>query len=155
MFLSDGQEWARKTLSCIIISQCNLYAKKVDCLGHMINHRSLHADHDKMARICDWRQPQNYNDVQKFLGLINYLAHFLPNVTSYMGPLSSMTSGNTPFIWRPLHEKCFQMIKHICRNTPVLVPVDHTLDEPIWVICDVSVSGVGAMYGQGPSWQEC
>ena len=28
-------------------------------------------------------------------------------------------------------------------------------DEPIWLICDASKSGVGAMYSQGPTWQKC
>jgi hypothetical protein len=47
------------------------------------------------------------------------------------------------------------MIKHICCTTAVLRPIDHKLDEPIWVICDASTYGVGAMYGQGPTWQTC
>jgi hypothetical protein len=29
--------------------KCELYAEQVDCLGHMINHRGLHADADKMT----------------------------------------------------------------------------------------------------------
>jgi len=47
------------------------------------------------------------------------------------------------------------MIKYICCKTPVLVPVNHDKDDPIWVICDASVTGVGAMYGQGLMWQTC
>jgi hypothetical protein len=63
--------------------KCELYAEQVDCLGHMIDHRGLHADADKMSQIHNWWQPRNYNDVQKFVGLIQYLAHFLPDVSSY------------------------------------------------------------------------
>ena len=37
----------------------------------------------------------------------------------------------------------------------MLVPVNHDKDDPIWVICDASVSGVGVMYGQGLMWQTC
>ena len=47
------------------------------------------------------------------------------------------------------------MIKHVCCKTPILHPIDPAKDEPIWVICDASVFGVGAMYGQGLSWQMC
>ncbi len=35
----------------------NLYAAEVDCLGHMINDRGLHADTDKLAKIHNWRVP--------------------------------------------------------------------------------------------------
>jgi hypothetical protein len=130
--------------------KCDLYAEQVDCLGHIIDDKGLHADADKMARIRDWRTPRNYNDVQKFLGLVQYLAHFLPDVSAYTSPLSAMTKNGQPFQWRPLHETCFQNIKNLCCSTPVLKPIDSRNKEPIWVICDASVTGVRAMYGQGP-----
>jgi hypothetical protein len=38
---------------------------------------------------------------------------------------------------------------------PVLKQIDPDSSEPIWVICDASVFGIGAMYGQGPEWQTC
>jgi RNase H-like domain found in reverse transcriptase len=37
----------------------------------------------------------------------------------------------------------------------MLCPIDPTKDEPIWVICDASVYGIGAMYRQGETWQTC
>jgi len=104
--------------------KCELYAKQVDCLSHMIHHRGLHVDADKMTRIRNWRQPRNYNDVQKFVGLVQYLAHFLPDILSYTGPLSAMSKNGQLFTWKPLHDKCFEMIKYICCKTPVLVPVN-------------------------------
>ena len=52
--------------------KCNLYAEKLDCLGHMIDERGVHADTDKMARICEWRKPRNLNEVQQFVGLVEY-----------------------------------------------------------------------------------
>ena len=100
--------------------KCELLADKVECLGHMIDEKGLHADTDKMATIREWNIPRNYNDVQRFLGLIQYLAHFLPDISAYTGPLAGMTMNGTPFYWRPLHEKCFQMIKEIGRTTQLL-----------------------------------
>jgi hypothetical protein len=66
-----------------------------------------------------------------------------------------MTRNGQPFYWCPIHDICFQMIKNICCTTPILVLIDPTKLEPIWVICNASVYGVGAMYGQGPTWQTC
>jgi hypothetical protein len=135
--------------------KCELFADKVECLGHMIDEKGLHADGDKMTKIREWNRPRNFNDVQRFLGLVQYLAHFLPDIMAYTGLLASMMMNGTPFYWKPLHKKCFQMIKAICCKTPMLRPIDPTKDEPIWVICDASVYGVGAMYGQGETWQTC
>jgi hypothetical protein len=135
--------------------KCELYAEKVECLGHMIDEHGLHADSDKMACIREWKTPRNYLEVQRFLGLVQYLAHFLPDISAYTSPLSAMTRNRQAFLWRPLHDHCFQLIKTICCMTPMLKLIDPDSSEPIWVICDTSVFGIGAMYGQGPEWQTC
>lgn len=43
----------------------------------------------------------------------------------------------------------------MCNKTPILKLIDLRKGESIWVICDASKSGIGAMYGQGDSWQTC
>src|SRR6266481_9853194 len=48
----------------------------------------IHADADKMQKIRDWRQPHNYHEIQWFLGLVQYLAHFMPDITAYTSPLT-------------------------------------------------------------------
>jgi Holliday junction resolvase-like predicted endonuclease len=66
-----------------------------------------------------------------------------------------MTKNGALFFWRPIHEKCFEMIKAICSKTPVIRPINYELDMPIWLVCDASKTGVGAMYGQGKDWMTC
>ena len=55
-------------------SKLDLFSDKTDCLGHVIDDNGIHAKLDKMKQIREWRVPQNYNKVQKFLGLVQYLA---------------------------------------------------------------------------------
>ncbi len=136
-------------------SKCNLYAEEIDCLGHIIDSKGIHPDVDKLSWIRDWRTPRNYNDVQRFVGLVNYVGDFLPNVTTYTGPLQAMTQNGSPFFWRPIHQRCFEMIKRICYKTPIIKPIDYKSDTPIRLICDASKTGVGAMYGQGEDWTSC
>ena len=127
----------------------------MDCLGHIISDRGIHADTDKIQKIQDWQQPHNYHDVQRFLGLVQYLAHFLPDITAYTTPLSLCTHNGKPFLWTPSLDKCFESIKSLTCRAPVLKPIDPKKPETIWVICDSSKTGVGAVYGQGPDWQSC
>jgi hypothetical protein len=63
--------------------KCELYADSIDCLGHRIDDKGLHVDTDKMAKIREWNTPCNFNNIQRFLGLVQYLAHFLPSITVY------------------------------------------------------------------------
>lgn len=79
----------------------------------------------------------------------------MPDVSAYTGPLHGMTKNGHVFEWRPLHQKCFDSIKALACKTPILKPIDPSIDEPIWVICDASTSGVGAVYGQGKEWRTC
>lgn len=145
----------RKAELYLVPEKLDLYSKRMDCLGHIIDNRGIHADSDRMARICEWRTPRNKHDVQCFLGLVNYIAHFMPDISAYMGPLSAIQRNGHPFLWCPIHQSCLDNIKALACKTPVLRPIDPRIDEPIWVVCDASASGVGAVYGQGPTWQTC
>lgn len=135
--------------------KCDVLSRRADCLGHIVDDRGLHADTDKMVRIREWPTPKNYNEVQQFLGLVQYLAHFMPDVSAYMSPLSAITKNGQAFSWRPLHDKCFESIKVMACKVPILRPIDLSNPDPIWVITDASITGVGALYGQGPEWQTC
>lgn len=37
--------------------KCELYAKRVDCLGYIIDDDGLHANEDKLLRIIEWHMP--------------------------------------------------------------------------------------------------
>jgi hypothetical protein len=136
-------------------SKYKLYAKRIDCLGHTIDDRRIHPDADKLTQIWEWRTPWDYNNIQWFIGLVNYVGNHLPNVSTYTGPLMTMTQNGALFHQQPIHQQCFDMIKHICCKMPIIQLIDMKRDEPIWLICDTSWLGVGLIYGQGPTWQGC
>ena len=89
-----------------------------------------------------------FNDVQCFLGLVQYLAHYMPDISAYTTLLSGCVRNGHPFEWTPLLEKCFESIKKLACKAPILKPIDY--DNP-----DGSKAGVGAVYRQGPDWKTC
>ena len=136
-------------------SKLDLYSEDVDCLGHWIDDQGLHTNSNKMSRICKWRTLCSYVEVLQFVGLVKYLAHFMPDVSAYTSPLEAICSNGQPFYWHPLHQLCLDRIKGLAQKTPILCPIDVHLPDPIWVINDASGIGVGGLYGQGPDWQTC
>ena len=88
-------------------SKCELYTIRIDCLGHIIDDKGLHTDGDKLTRIHGWRVPRSYNNIQRFVGLVQYLAAFLLDISAYTGPLMSMTQNGSAFYWQPIHQQCF------------------------------------------------
>jgi len=92
-------------------SKLKPYAIQFKCLRHYHDEHGLKASADKLELIRSWPTPASYHDVQRFLGLVEYIARFLPNVSAYTAPLSGMCSNGLPFVWQALHDKCFESIK--------------------------------------------
>ena len=70
-------QWLRDNHRFLSKSKVDLYSKRLECLGHIIDDQGIHADADKMQCIHEWRRPRIFNDVQCFLGLVQYLAHLM------------------------------------------------------------------------------
>ena len=49
------------------------YAIRFNCLGHYRDENGLHASADKLESIRKWPTPGTYHDVQRFLGLVEYI----------------------------------------------------------------------------------
>jgi hypothetical protein len=84
---------------------------------------------------------------------MEYISRFLLNVSAYTMPLSGMCSNGLPFIWRGIHDKCFETIKAIVSKKLALRPIDRTSSDPVWVVCDACPLGCGVYYGQGEDWR--
>ena len=145
----------RKFRFYLKIDKCDLYTERMDCLRHIIDNDGVHADVDKMSRIRNWRTPWNLNGVQKFVGLVEYLAQFMLDISVYTMLLTGIQRNGHPFQWRDIHETCFQTIKALACKYPILRPIDPSKPKPIWLICDASLYSVGSLYGQGPEWKTC
>ena len=148
-------ERLRKAQLYLSEKKFELYSDRMDCLGHIIDDKGIHADEEKMQCIRDWTPPKSFGEIQRFLGLVQYLAHFMPDVNAFTTPLANAGRNNKPYQWTPLLDKCFESIKALACKTPILKPIDPKKPEPIWVVTDGSKSGVGAYYGQGPDWKTC
>ena len=138
-------------------------APVLDILGCKVDSHGVHANSDKMSKVRNWREPTDHREVLRFLGLVEYLARFMPNVSAYTGPLQTICTNNLPFRWTPLHQKCFDEIKALACKAPILKPIrwdvpkgltDSELKEySVWVITDACPAGMGAILAQGENWQ--
>ena len=131
------------------------YAERIDALGHIIDDDGIHADTDKMAKICTWVAPTDYNAVLRFLGLVEYVSVFMPDVSKWTSILQGMCAGGRPFEWRAIHQKCFDKIRRTAERAPILKPVNWASDETVWVVTDACPAGVGGYIGQGADWKTC
>ena len=69
----------------------HLFCTEIDFLGHHISCRGIEADNKKADRIVNWPIPKSATETRSFLGLIRYLADFLPALAEYTGVLTELT----------------------------------------------------------------
>lgn len=67
-------------------------------LGHIIDEAGIRPDPAKVTRIENFPQSQNMTELKRFLGMVNYLAKFVPELSTVAHKL---LKGNMPWMWGP------------------------------------------------------
>ena len=86
--------------------------------------------------------PEDKKGVERLLGSVNYLAKFVPNISTIIEPIRQLLKNDVEFEWSTAQKESFVKIKAILSSEAVLKFFDPT--QPITVSCDASKSGLGA-----------
>ena len=114
---------------------------KVKYLGHIMSGEGISCDPDRIVAIQKIEPPKDKNDLQKLLGMINYVRSFIPNLAEICQPLRELLKKNIEFIWLPIHTECLSKIKNIICNAPTLKTFD--INKEITIEADASKFGLG------------
>ena len=87
--------------------------------------------------------PEDKKGVARLLGFLNYVAKFIPDLSSITQPIRELLKKECPFSWNHEQEIAFQLIKK--RMTSALVLAFYDVKKPVTVSCDVSNFGLGAV----------
>ena len=135
----------------------HLFCTEIDFLGHHISARGIEADEKKAERIVNWPIPKSATETRSFLGLVRYLADFLPALAEYTGILTELTtaaSGKKFPAWTDTYQKAFDSIKQIIVGRECLTTIDLTKlpEYKIFVTTDASDRRSGAILSFGKTW---
>ena len=86
--------------------------------------------------------PSDKKGVERLLGTVNYLAKFIPDMSTKTLPIRDLLKKDVTFEWGSPQDRAFQKIKEILSAAPVLAFYDVT--KPVVITCDASKSGLGA-----------
>jgi hypothetical protein len=134
------------------------FVEEVIFLGHKISRKGIEACNSKVDKILTWPRPTNVTEVRGFLGLVRYLAVFLPKLaelTNVLNPLTSNTAKKRFPTWTPSHEEAFEAIKQLVVGRECLTVINHNDpgNNKIFVTCDASDHSTGAVLSWGESWE--
>ena len=123
--------------------KCRFSAPEVSYIGHILNADSVQPDPEKVRAIQEMPPPTDKKGVERLLGTINYLAKFIPNMSTETHPIRELLKSDVRFCWEKPQEKAFDKIKAILSAEPVLTFYD--VHKPVIISCDASQSGLGAI----------
>jgi hypothetical protein len=72
--------------------KCKFFQTKIDFLGHHVSECGIEAGSTKIDKILQWPTPQNSTDVRGFLGIVRYIADFLPKLADHTVILTPLTT---------------------------------------------------------------
>ena len=121
-----------------------LRRERVTFFGAEYSAQGMHPDPKKVQGITEMTVPTDKQQLQSFLGMVNYMGTFIPNLSHHTEPLRAMLKKDNVFHWEDQQTRSFQQVKTLIAkaNTTPLRYYDR--DLPVTVQADASLRGLGA-----------
>lgn len=133
--------------------KCDFYKNEVSYLGYVIDKDGLHKSPEKVEAIVKAPVPNNVNQLQSFLGLINYYRNFVPNASSILSPLYDLLKKGVKWQWNDTHQNAYNNIKKQLASDQVLT--HYNPEAKLILTVDAGPRGLGAILSQiGPEGHE-
>ena len=130
--------------------KCQFRLTEIEYLGEKLTQSGVLPDEKKISAIMDYRTPQDKGDVQRLLGMINYVSKFTKNMSDIAAPLRELIKKNAHFVWEEKHTNAFDNVKKALISPNILRFYDVTKEITLQV--DASYGGLGAtmLLDEGP-----
>ena len=86
---------------------------KVVYMGTEVSKDGKRPDVKKVEAIERMPKPENKKDLKRLLGMLNYVAKFIPNESTLTAPLRSLLKEDVDFQWQPEKDQAFDKLKEL------------------------------------------
>lgn len=129
------------------INKVQYKQKEIKFLGHVFNENGVKPDEDQVKAIMQLAEPKNKKELQRILGMINYLREFIPNMADLTSSFRQLLKNNVVFYWSKIHTEALNKLKAVIANLPLLNHFDP--EKEIIIQSDASKDGLGCSLLQG------
>ena len=120
---------------------------EIEFLGHKLSKGGVDPGLGKIDSVLSFKQPKDCDEVRSFLGLVNYLGRFIPNLADLSGPLRKMINKKgADFEFGRSQIQAFDALKKVLVSHETLGYFD--VDAETRLITDASPIGLGAVLVQ-------
>ena len=92
-------------------SKCVFATNQGKLLGHIVSKDGLTIDPERTKAILALPLPKHKKGLQSFLGRINFVRRFIPNLATMVKPLTTMLKKSMVFAWTTEGKESFEEIK--------------------------------------------
>ena len=124
------------------VNKMKFLDRKATLMGHVITTIGLQPNPVTVQAIVTMPTPTDKQGIRRFLGAINYLSKFCPQLSSITQPLRNLTKGDIPFLWSTKHQQAFDETKALATSAPCLAYYD--VNAPIVLQVETPDYGLGA-----------
>ena len=122
--------------------KCLFGCSSMKYLGHIVDSKGIRPDPEKIKAVTEFPRPENVSGVRQFLGMVNQLTKFVPNIADKTKPIRELLHKENQFLWTEIQEEAFKNLKDILTSTQVLAHYDNK--KRTVLSTDASNSGLGA-----------
>ena len=123
--------------------KCEFSKTGLKFLGHCIDQDGIRADPEKTAAIRHMKAPTTVPELRRFMGMVNQLGKFSPNLAQLTQPLRELLSKSRSWQWGPAQEEALSLVKAELSKPTTLALYDPAKDHT--VSADASSFGLGAV----------
>lgn len=115
--------------------------REIKYIGHIFSKDGVRNDPERIRAIEQMERPKNVKELQRFLGMVNYVRNFIPNMSGRTAKLRELLKKDVEWIWLQEHENAFKGMKSTLTSAPVLRIFDNS--KKCTIQCDASKDGLG------------
>ena len=123
-------------------SKCQIGRKEVNYVGHKLTRDGLKATDERVRAIQNMKSPTDIKELETVLGMIAYVARFIPNLSELTSPLRALKKEET-WKWTSVEQEAYDAIKKELTSKKVLKY--YNVNKPLLLSVDTSNKGLGAV----------
>ena len=87
--------------------KCEFSKPFIKFLVHIIDGSGHHADPEKTSAIAQFPEPTDVHELQRFMGMVNYLCKFIPRLADLTEPLRQRLRKDSTWVWEEPQQQAF------------------------------------------------
>ena len=123
-------------------SKCAIKTDSISFFGNLYTADGIKPDPAKVQDIRNMPTPRNKEELESFLGMMNYLSQFIPHFALKTETLRGLVKAKSPWTWDETYQTCYNELKNAISDQSCLKYYD--ANTPTELQVDASQKGLGA-----------